>query len=275
LLATGLLASGDRTEARGIAAALRTSALTLHQVEGDLIMVRVETSEARFGAAFADARKASELRPDDVGWVREQRFEIAWRSLELAMLLGRTREVADAIVEHFLAPDPPPLDSNAVEVPTRIPAICVRSSAPTACFVRFHALRQRLPGAITADTDELLAGAECYARGELRCAARAWRPLLRGMVLPLVLPDEMVKVFERTGAVNLAEQVDAEVMKRADELNGATLAHVRVAHRALARGDRETARQRAQEVINAWSLADEVPSAVDDMKRLQAELDAR
>ena len=43
------------------------------------------------------------------------------------------------------------------------------------------------------------------------------------MELALALPDEMVEAFKRTGATELAEQVDREVMKRADELHGATL----------------------------------------------------
>ena len=119
-------------------------------------------------------------------------------------------------------------------------------------------------------------GAERYAKGDLSGAARAWRTLLGGeqMMVP-VLADAMVQAFERTDAIELAEQVDEKLMKRAGELNGATLGHVRAARRALARGDRERARQLAGQVVKAWSRADEAPPALADMRRLVAQLQGR
>ncbi|HEU4734470.1 MAG TPA: protein kinase, partial [Kofleriaceae bacterium] len=270
---TVLLASGDREEARGVAAELRRGGLAIHDVESELILVRVETSEARFAAALARAQKASEIASADTAWLRAQRFELGWHALELSALLGQGHEVADQLVARFLAPDPPLLDANLTSVPLRVPAICARSSAPARCFARFRAIRQALPGAITADTDEFLAGAERYAAGDLPGAARAWRPLLAGgMALDSTLPDAMVDAFERTGAADLAERVDREVMMRAGELHGATPGHVRAARRALARGDRVAARQLAELVVNAWSVADEPPPAVAEMRRLVARL---
>ncbi|HSR98205.1 MAG TPA: hypothetical protein VLM79_14200, partial [Kofleriaceae bacterium] len=228
----------------------------------------------RFGAALADARKGLEdSATDDAGWVRAQRFEIAWRALELAVLLGRAHELADLIVARFLLPDPPLLDSNAALVPFRVPAVCALASAPRPCFARFRALREQLPGAITQDTDDFMTGAERYASGDPAGAARAWRPLLAGrMTLASVLPGAMADVFDRIGADPLAEQLDAEVMSHKGELNGATLGHVRAAHRALRRGDRATALRLADEVIAAWQFADEVPPALADMQKLAAQL---
>ena len=274
--ASSLLASGDREEARGVAVELQQGGLLLHDVESELILVRFEISQARFGAALERARKGAESATGDVGWVRVQRFELAWHALELAVLLGRAHDTADWLVEHFLAPDPPLLESNFTFVPMRIPVICALSSAPGRCFTRFRSLRQQLPGAITADTDDFLIGAERYVTGDLSGAARAWRPLLGGSkALAAALPDPMVEAFERTGAADLAEQVDQEVMKRAGELNGATLGHVRSARRALARGDRKTARRLAEQVVKAWSVADEPPPALAEMRQLLARLDGR
>jgi hypothetical protein len=82
-------------------------------------------------------------------------------------------------------------------------------------------------------------------------------------------------VFEHTGAADLAERVDEEAMKRADELNGATLGHVRAARRAFARGDRTRARQLAEQVVKAWAVADEAPPALAEMRKLIARLGPR
>jgi hypothetical protein len=154
-------------------------------------------------------------------------------------------------------------------------AICARASASTRCFERFRSLRSRFP-TIAQETDYFLTGAERYVRKDFLGAAKAWKPLLGGrMVQALALPDALVDAFERTGATDLAERVDQEVMKRAGEFNGATLGHVRAARRALARGDRERARQLAKQVIEAWSLADDEPPELAEMRRLDAQLQRR
>src|SRR5262249_10933017 len=138
-LANGLLASGDRWAAQSVATDLRRGGLRIHEVEIDLINVRVETSQAHFGAALARARELGKISSEDDGWSRMQRFEISWHAFEVAILLGRAREVADLLIERFLAPDPPPLDPHSPFLPIRAPAICVRSSAPGRCFARLRA----------------------------------------------------------------------------------------------------------------------------------------
>lgn len=268
-LASAELAAGDRAAARGIALALRSGGLPLHQVASDLLLVRIEASEARFGAALERARRGSQISSSDAGWVRAQRFEIAWRALELAALLGRARPVADELVTRFLAPEPPLLDGHFASVPMRVPAICAHSSAPARCFARFRALRAALPGAITEDTEAFLQGAQLYARRDLAGAARAWQPLLGGrLALASAMPEAMVETFEHTGAEELAERIDDELMQRAGELHGATLAHARSARRALARGDLAKARRLAEQVITAWATADEAPPVLAELRRL-------
>ncbi|HEX7841262.1 MAG TPA: hypothetical protein VF469_27480, partial [Kofleriaceae bacterium] len=216
LFVTSLLSSGDREEASGVAIDLRRGGLWLHEVESELILVRVETSKAQFGKAFDRARRQSEPSRADIGWIRVQRFEIAWHALELAVLLGRAHEIADGMVARFVEPEQPVLESNFTAVPVRVAAICALSSAPDRCFQRFRALTPRLPGAVTAESEAFLAGAERYAKRDYAGAARAWRPLLGGSkALPSALPEAMVDAFERTGAGDLAEQVDREVMARA------------------------------------------------------------
>jgi len=273
-LASSLLASGMRDDAFGVADDLRRGGLRLHLVESDLISVRVETSKALFGRALEHARREAELSPDDIGWVRTQRFEIAWFALELAVLLGRAPEVADWMVARFLDPDPPQLESNFTAVPMRVPVICALSSAPERCFERLRAVQPQLPGAVTAETIAFSTGAERYVQRDYAGAARAWRPLLGGTTaLPAALSAALVDAFQRTGADDLAEQVDQEIMKRAGEFHGATLGDVRAALRAFARGDREAARRLAERVRDAWSVADEPPPALKAMRELLARLD--
>jgi hypothetical protein len=269
-----LLALGDRAEARGVAADLARGGLLLHAVASELMYVRIDASEAQFGEALERARRASAISERDVGWVRVQRFELAWRALELAVVLGRSRAVADELVRRFLDPVQTVLETDFTHLPEHITAICTRSSAPERCLPRVRMLLKHLDGASTGDTDRFLDGAERYARSDFIGAARAWRPLLGdNSSLVLALPDAMVATFLNTGAADLAEQVDRAVMERAPELNGATLGHVRAALRAEARNDRKTARRFAELVRDAWSRADELPPALADVRELLARLD--
>jgi hypothetical protein len=274
VFARHLIASGDRAAARGVAADLRRGGLALHELGTYLISAHVDTSEARFGAALSSMLDASEISRSDVGWTRVQRFDAAWSALELAVLLGRARTVADLLVTRFIAPEQTVLDSNFPSVPLRVAGICMLASDPDSCFARFRELRPQLAGAITRDTDDFLAGAESYAKQDYAGAARAWRPLAGGrLVLASVLPDAMADAFERAGSLDLAERVDQEIMKRSEELHGATLAHARAARRALARGERAKARELAEKVIAAWSIADEEPPELAAMHRLIAQLE--
>ncbi len=275
VLVSKLLERGAREEARAVALALVAGGQPVHRVESELILVRMDASEARFGAALERARRALVVSASDAGWVRVQRIEIAWRALEIALILDRAPALADLVVERFLDPDPPPLDGVYLSVPMRLAAICALATRPTSrrCFARLRALRDRLSGGILPSTQAFTEGAERYAQGNLAGAAAAWRPLMRepGMFAE-ALPDAMATAFDRAGDVELAGRIDAMLGARAAELNGATIAHVRAARRALARGDKSRARTEAQRVIDAWSVADETVPAVEEMRRLIAGL---
>ncbi|WP_437289140.1 protein kinase domain-containing protein [Sorangium sp. So ce406] len=270
-LADTLLASGAREEARGIAVALATGGHPVHRVGSDLLLVRIEASEARFGAALARARRAMVVSADDAGWLRVQRLEIAWRALQLALVLGRAQELADLIVERFLDPEPPPLDGAYLDVPLRLPAICAHASPAVSrrCFTRIRELRGRLSYSALPDADAFTEGAERYAKGDFAGAARAFRPLLRtpGPFVE-VLAEPMVETFERTGENELVARLEAAIADRSSELNGASLALVRAARRAARRGEDVRARELAKQVLDAWSVADETVPAVAEVRRL-------
>ena len=100
-----LLRRGRQQAARvsNIAARFAGSRLAVHQVLHELLMVRFDASEARFGQALAMAREAMRPRPDDAGWVPAQRLELAWRAVEIANVLGRA---SDALARSMFADDP-------------------------------------------------------------------------------------------------------------------------------------------------------------------------
>ena len=277
-LADKLLAGGGAADrVRSIARALDAGGYPVHHVASELLSLRADASEARFRAALDRARRAMQIDAGDARWVQAQRLDIAWRALEIAEILGRgaAAELADQIVEQFLDPEPPPLDGAYLEVPLRIPAICARASAAVAprCFARFRALRDRLSGGILPQTEAFTAGAERYARGDLRGAAAAWRPLVKAPgVFATVMAEPMATAFERTGEPDLAERLVAAVPDTSAELNGASLGLVRAARRAAAHGQRDQARALAQRVIAAWSIADAPVPAVAELRRLLASL---
>jgi hypothetical protein len=245
----------------------------VHRVESDLLLVRLDASEARFGAALARARRALAIAAQDGGWVRVQRLEIAWRALEIAVVVGRARELADLIVQRLVDPEPPLLDGSYFSVPARLPAICARASPRVArrCFARFRALRGSLSGGILRDTDAFTDGAERYARGDWRGAARAWRPLLqRPGLFASLLPDAMASVFARAGDVELVERLEAAGAADAGKLNGAAPVMLDAARRAAARGDVARARALARLIISAWATADLQVPALAPARRLAA-----
>ena len=271
LLADRLLGAGDRAEARGVALALASGGFPVHRAQSDLLLVRIDASEARFGAALTRALRASEISPGDGGYVRVQRLELGFRALETALVLGRQAEIADLMAARFLDPEPPPLDSIYAAVPLRAAAFCAYATPPVSrrCFARLDAL---FAGgrfqANAAGTEAFILGARRFAERDLQGAARAWRPLLRtaGSVVA-VMPDAMATTFEKSDP-ELAEKVDAAEVATAGRFNGVSPAHARAARRALARGDREAARALAKRVIEAWSVADEGVPAVEEMREI-------
>jgi hypothetical protein len=271
-LADRLLAGGDRAEARGVALALAAGSAPVHRAESDLLLVRIDASEARFAAALARARRASEITAADGGYVRVQRVELGFSALSMALVLGREAEIGDLMAARFLDPEPPLLDSIYAAVPLRAAAFCAYASKPVSrrCFDRLSALIDggRFQGNVPG-TDAFIQGARRFAERDLAGAARAWRPLLRtpGALLA-VMPDAMAVAFEKSDP-ELAEKVDAAEVATAGRFNGASLAHARAARRAHARGDREAARAHAKRVIEAWSVADEPVPAVAEMRKLR------
>ncbi|WP_437299008.1 serine/threonine-protein kinase [Sorangium sp. So ce426] len=270
-----LLQEGARQEARGIALAVGQGSQVLHKVGGELLLLRVEASEAGVGAALERARRAMAISPGDSGFVRVQRLQIAWRALELALVLGREREIADLIVSRFLDPEPPLLEGTHISVPLRMGAVCARASRAVSrrCFERLRELRVRFPEGELPNTESFITGAERHASGDRRGAALAWRPLLQEPEpFVEVLGDAMIATYEREGEHELVDRLEQAIPDDSEALNGASLKTVREAERAARRGDRQRALALAQQVIKAWSAVDAPVPAVESMRRLAARL---
>jgi hypothetical protein len=268
-----LLVRGQREEVRQLALSLAAGGYPVHRVASEMLLLRVDASEALFRKAVDRARSAMMISSADSGWVRKERFDIALRALEISDVLGGSApaEMAELIIERFIDPEPSPLPGGHFDVPLAIPAICSRAPAKVAarCFARFRILRDRLTGGILPTTTDFVSGAEHYARGDLAGAARAWRPLLKEPeMFAKVMFEPMAITFELTGQPELVDRLAAAIPDRSDELHGASLAVVHAARRAARRGEHDRARALARRVVDAWSVADELPAVIDEMRRL-------
>jgi hypothetical protein len=264
-LANRLLRKGGQEAARvsNIAARLSGSRFPVHQILTKLLTVRFDASEARFASALETARGAMQPRPGDAGWVIAQRLELAWHAVEIAHVLGRAAELADAAIGGFVEPDPPVLDWASIDTLRHVTAICAYASPPAAerCFGRLTQL--------TPTRSALAAGARLYAAGDFRGAAAEWQPLIRNADEQVdLLAEAMVRAFSAAGQHDLAVEIEARTRDAAALFDGANMAMARAAQAARARGDRGEAARLAKRVIDAWKHADTPPPVLAEMHAL-------
>jgi hypothetical protein len=152
--------------------------------------------------------------------------------------------------------------------------VCVYASRPVAkrCFSRLRDLIKAgyfREGSV-GSSSELIDGAEHFAQGDYAGAVAHWRPLSGNYT---ALPPVASEAFDRAGDPETAEKLDEAARSLAAETNGASMAHVLSARRAMARGDKVKAKKLAQEVVDAWSVADAPVPAVGEMKALLKKLE--
>jgi hypothetical protein len=265
-----LLIAGEREEARALAARLLSGETRLRGI-GEALAIEIEASEGRFAAALAKVMQALLAQPE---FGRPDRPDyMMWpTAVELAMVLGRESEVAQAFVEKFVLPEPPRIARypQQAEGAGLACALAPRDVAAR-CAARMKALiaAGHFQGAFDRTTP-FLAGAERYAQRDYAGAVAAWRTLAgeppSGRTW-LVLPD----AFDRVGEHDVAERIDKQG-PYTGLIRGLSIAHLRMARRAAARGDTARARELAQEIVDAWSVADERVPAVEEMRGLLARL---
>jgi hypothetical protein len=261
-----LLIVGDVVGASAVAAEAESPSLT----------VRVLRADGRLrGALDTAASELSKLeaRPD----TSLEASRLALYGAELAQILERPPEHMTGYVDRFLMPDPPVLSKGVVPMFASL-AACLQTPAPLGprCVARIDVLyRAGHFGAGYVGAAEAIAGARAYVAGDYAGAARSWRPMLaRSNVGSENMRPSIADAFDRAGFPDLADRVDAvavgvdNVALPIESQSVPSLALERSARRALARGDCATAKRYAQHLIDKWELADEVPPAVDRMKKL-------
>ena len=265
-----LVLAGEREEARALAARLVSGEERMHLV-GEGLAIDVEASEGRFAAALAKAEdRLFSVR--DFGRYDRGEVMIGGSAVELAMVLGRQAEFADAFATKLILAEPPRILPTPIAAEHAVLA-CALASPATArpCFARLRKLvdAEYFQGSFER-TAPFLAGAERYAQGDFKGAAAAWRALAAeppsGRTW-LILGDG----FDRAGEPDIAERLD-ERGPYMGMLRGLSIAHPRMARRAAARGDVAAARDLAQKIVDAWSVADTPVPAVQEMRALLARL---
>ena len=264
--ATLLLNAGQRERARSLAGRL-SSGGAQQRASAEAITAMIEASEARFRAASARASAAlAEL--NTFGLIEMADGRLLGTTLTAARLLGSVSDVADAFAERFVLADP--LAPRHGPLRAAVRGGCMRGSVSS----DRPALLREAEGA--GSRWMVSRGAHCYdgcALGRSR-AIRSWR--LRGCGCSVAhagrrgnaLPDYVSVGLEKAGEPELASENDKRLLAHRSAFNGATMAHVREAHRAAKRRDFDQARLLAKAVIGAWSVADAKVPAVDEMRKL-------
>jgi hypothetical protein len=258
---------GDRTGAvtaigiDDIARRLAGSPLPLHHATGKLLSAQSDASAGDLPSALTAAMSEISPTADDIGWLREQRLRIAWRAVELALIVGDGQAVADRAATELVLDRDAALTWRAADTPRYVIAICAYASPAIAekCFARLA----------TAVTDSAFAqGGRRFAQGDLEGAAMHWKPMtLKNDKQVEMLAEAMVRAFSASGDHSLVPTAVMRSRPSASRFNGATLAMARAAQDALARGQRDVAEGLAAEVRLAWQSVHTVPW-IEEVKRI-------
>jgi tRNA A-37 threonylcarbamoyl transferase component Bud32 len=247
-----LAEKGRSDDARAVAATPLASADEREKL-ALIVLAFVDLHDARIGRAIGRLEEAGTLVMVDLA--------------SLAEAAGRADEVATRWARKFLQlPDDEagPIARN-YDTPM---VFCMRAGEhlANACLDRLERLGHAQFNWWYQGGEPLLPGARLYARGDVRGAAAAWRPLVAASedTIARILPTD---AFERAGERTLAARLDARKLPFAF-IAGLSGAAPREAERALAFGDTARAKSLARAVIRAWEVADIDMPAVARMRSL-------
>jgi hypothetical protein len=267
-LALRLLDQGGIEETRALGARLL---LTRQDgVASAYVLGLADAREGLFARAFERMRDELIHRVEQLN-TNQGSLSLMLQTERLSHVLGKTREreLSNEIARRFVLSDRPLPAGWQTIVPLVVACMYAERNVASRAIRRIKAQRSEggnWPGA-PPGTAELVLGAERFAAGDLRGAAEAWRRFAPTHYFAIQLPPE---VFDRTGAPEIASQMDAQYLRPSGPYAGIHPAFAREAKRAQARGDVALARALARRVVDAWSTADVPVPAVEEMKKLLA-----
>jgi serine/threonine protein kinase len=262
-----LLETGEREGARAVAAKLLASGRAQHTA-GEVLMASVDTSSARFGAAYKRVQQA--LRATASFGLTSNESALFVLAVKLAIVLGHEAQLADEVIERFVTPEPAPLDRFG-QTPVLVAVACALASpdASKGCFVRLRQLVEKQHFLARLESfSSTLDGLERWSKRDYVGAARAFRALQGEGTSLALLGHFMATSFDAAGEHDLAERIDAQEIASSAAWHGATLAHVRAARRAKATNNPARAKELAKVVVEAWIQADESVRFIPEMQAL-------
>jgi predicted Ser/Thr protein kinase len=183
----------------------------------------------------------------------------------LALILGRERELADAVVDRYVREGYPlAWTYDGGTGAGKLAAICAFASPDKArrCLAT---LRERARASVFGSV-EMVDAAERWVAGDVDGAGQAARRAMRQPWNVIRNGDFLVTVLDAAKLYDLADTLDAPQAAQRGIYNGEDWFTVLRARRAFARGDRETGRKLARRIVDAWKLADTPVPAVAEME---------
>jgi hypothetical protein len=262
---------GDRLVQQGKIEAARAIA---ESANDDLLRFEVLLGEAKYGAVLKTVPQTLERVP-----ATDEKASLAFiltrQGVSAAQTLERPADFVDGVVSRYVMSEPHHVIDGVVPFLSLVTSCCF-APRPVGkkCIARLEQLRKesKLP-TIFNGADTVVAGAARFVENDYAGAAKSWRTLLRAPGwIQAPLREPMAVAFDRSGAPELADEVDQSMVALVDLPRTADLAWVRTARHAQKRGDNARAQKLAQAVVDKWRFADEDIPAVHEMRELLAKL---
>ena len=271
MYADALLRDGNAGDLDSIVAHLAGSDDTQDRDLGRLVAARAAVLDGAFARTLS--RWIDELsKPDAIlGDTVDDNPRLS-ASRELAFATGGERAVGDAVARAVASGNVGPrVEAHNVTIRANVAASCALAEPPLAlACVAALAPGDAAPALEQDDWRRVEEVVRNYVLGDFAKAADAARGLAGSpysAYYAVRLGDFLVDVFDRGGVPELADALDrAHVDDR--NLHGASLAALRTARRAWARGDKERARELAKRIVDAWKLVDMKVPAVAEMDKI-------
>ena len=259
-LVSPLLAAGRSSDLQSLAAQLRAKG-PMWTFDADTLQAAFDASEARLSAAL-ERTMAALAKRESIAHLQSSDGLSVWLALQIASVIGRRHEVAEALAERFVLADPPRLNPTDMFSSYSATLICLHADddvlKPCAKRIRDLDRDGYFKGGHSNLIKPYFLGLAAYAEGDVDGLVGRWRPLAadirgrarRAQLLTKVGRDDLAAPLERLEPTTMSLS-----------LNGARYIDVQRAQRLALDGKVDEARALAREIVEAWTLGDaEVPA---------------